>query len=266
VIVALVMFEGAAGREPQALARLDAQIASGRTVPRVLLLRAQLLVERGELERAEADLLRAFEAAPLLPGAGELLLEIYRRQGRLAEAQRSFEEAEAAGVLHVGARLLLARLYLESGELERAQAALEKVVEEQPAHAGAKHDLAFLLAQRGEQLERAVGLAREARAMLGDDAAAIETLGYVYFRAGRPEAALVELRRALALAEAQPGGAPPSYAYRLGLVLEALGRKPEAASAFQRALAGQQDFPEAEDARRRLEAALATSPPGANAS
>jgi hypothetical protein len=49
-------------------------------------------------------------------------------------------------------------------------------------------------------------------------------------------------------------------------VLQAMDRKDEAAGAFQRALAGGQDFPEAEDARRRLESVRAPTPAGANAS
>ena len=211
-------------------------------------------------------MLRAFEAAPTLPGAVELLFEIYRRQGRLAEARRSFEEAESAGVLHAGARLLLARLYLSQGELAKAQQAFEKVVAEQPELASARNDLAFVLAERGEQLDRAVELARGAPPALGNNPAAIDTLGYVHYRAGRLEAALAELQRAVALAESRPARRAPIYTYHLGLVLQALDRKGEAANAFQRALASGEDFPEAEDARRRLESVLATPPPGANAS
>jgi predicted RNA polymerase sigma factor len=58
----------------------------------------------------------------------------------------------------------------------------------------------------------------------------------------------------------------PTYTYHLGLVLEALGRKPEAASAFQRALASTHEFPEAEDARRHLASVEGTASPDANAS
>ena len=65
--------------------------------------------------------------------------------------------------------------------------------------------------------------------------------------------------RAIALAGSRPGGVSPTYTYHLGLVLEALGRKPEAASAFERALASTDEFPEAEDARRRLESVQATA-------
>ena len=266
LLEALVQLGLAAGHPEFSLALLDTEIESGRARPRDLLLRAQVLTSTGALDRAEKDVLRAFEAAPLLPGAVELLFELYRRQGKLAEARRSFEEAESAGVLHSGARLLLGRLYLSQGELAKAQEAFEKVVADEPQLASARNDLAFVLAERGEQLDRALELARGAQQALGDNPAAIDTLGFVYYRAGQLEPALTELQRAVALAEAHPGQFSPVYAYHLGLVLQALDRKDEAARAFQRALAGGQDFPEAEDARRRLESVLATTPAGAKAS
>ena len=266
VLEALVQLDLAAGRSGLASAQVDAEIAAGRARPRLLLLRAQLLVSRGELARAEAEVLRAFEAAPTLPGAAELLFNIYRRQGRLAEAQRSFEQAESAGLLHAGTRLLLARLQLSQGELAKAQQGLEKVVVEQPELASARNDLAFVLAQRGEQLDRALELAHGAQQALGESPEAIDTLGYVHYRAGRLAEALAELQRAIALAESRPTGVAPSYTYHLGLVLQALGRQDEAASAFQRALGSTEEFPEAEDAQRRLESVLAKSPPDANPS
>jgi tetratricopeptide (TPR) repeat protein len=266
LLEALVQLDLSTGRAAHALPRLDAVIEAGRARPRELLLRAQVLATLGDLERAEKDVLRAFEASPMLPGAVELLFEIYRRQGRLAEAQRSFEEAESAGVLHSGARLLLGRLYLSQGDLEKAQKAFEQVITDHPEQASARNDLAFVLAQRGEKLDRALELAQEAQRALGDNPAAIDTVGYVHYRAGRFEPALAELKRAVALAEVKPGRVAPIYFYHLGLVLQALDRKPEAAAAFQQALASGEDFAEAEDARGRLESVLATTPAGANAS
>ncbi len=266
VLEALVQLEVAAGESELALLQVETEIAAGRVRPRTLLLHAQLVAANGELARAEAEVLRAFEAAPTLPGAAELLFDIYRRQGRLAEARRSFEQAQAAGLLHPGTRLLLSRLYLSQGDFAQALPVLEQVVAEQPELASARNDLAYVLASLGQQLERAIALAQSAQKSLGDNAAAIDTLGYVYYRAGRLEAALTELERAIALAGSQPGGVSPTYTYHLGLVLEALGRKPEAASAFERALASTDEFPEAEDARRHLASVQGTASPDANAS
>jgi tetratricopeptide (TPR) repeat protein len=255
VLEALTQMEVARGQGAQATARLDALVASGRAAPRTLLLRAGLLRDAGQLERAEADALRAFEANPELAGAADLLFRIYQAQGRLAEVRRSFEQAESAGVLHAGARMLLARLALAEGDGARARDLLEQVLAERPRMREARRDLAVVLAERGEELDRALELARQAE---GSDEEprpdTVDAVGLVHLRAGRGAAALTSFRRALQLAEGRPDGREPTYRYHLGLALRALGREAQAIAAFEQAL-GRGEFPEAESARRELEAA-----------
>ncbi len=240
-----------AGRGAEALERLNGVVAGGGATPRTLQMRAEILAGMGAFDEAEADLLRAFEADPMLPGAMELLYSIYAAQDRLEEARRSFEQAEQAGVLHAGARLLLARLYLGEGDLARARETYERVLAENPSLWSAKNDLAWVLAEQGKDLDRALQLARDAHVASGQTAATADTVGYVHLKAGRYEAGLQQFRKAIRIArrEREPAQA---FQYHQGLALEGLGRAGEATRAFQRALA-EGDFPEAEDARRRLE-------------
>jgi tetratricopeptide (TPR) repeat protein len=265
ILEELVEIDLREGNAEAALTRLDAAIDSGRVRPGTLLLRARVLAETGALDRAEADALRAFEADPALPGAVDTLYAIYEAQGRLDQARASFEEAEAAGVLHSGARLLLGRIYLRQGETDRAEKMFEKVLHDDPNASGAKIDLAYLLAESNRNLDRALRLAEEAQQSMSADPDAAHAVGYVYFRKGLYEAALQQFLRALELAEARPGEREPTLRYHLGLALDALHRNEEAADAFEKALAIDSDFPDAADARRRLEAArgprsAATSP------
>ncbi|MHC4224589.1 MAG: tetratricopeptide repeat protein, partial [Planctomycetota bacterium] len=202
VLEALGELEIRTGQPELALERLNQVIANRRAGPKILLLRANLLAQFGALDRAEADALRAFEAAPRLPGAVDLLFAIYRAQGKLDEAQRSFEEAEAAGVLHAGARQLLARLYMFHGDNAKAREMLEKVLAENPKMAPAKNDLAYLLAEDGIELDRALVLAKEAQRGLTDSPATADTVGYVYYRKGLYAAALQQFRYAIELGRA----------------------------------------------------------------
>jgi tetratricopeptide (TPR) repeat protein len=255
LMVAITQLDVRSGHHERALRRLDKIIDSQLAGPQLLLLRAELLTLRGELERAEADALRAFEADPDLPGAVDLLFAIYEEQGRLAEALRAFQEAESVGVLHSGARVLLGRLYLSQGRSDEAREAYEKAIESDPGNAPAMNDLAYLLASEGRELDRALVLAEAARRALPDHPSPPDTVGYVHLRGHRYESALRAFRGAIELAEARRGEAAPTFHYHLGLALSGLERDGEAADAFARALALDPGFPDADEARRKLDEA-----------
>jgi tetratricopeptide (TPR) repeat protein len=255
-----------AGEVQPALARLDKLVQSQLASPRVLLLRAETLAAAGQLDRAEADALRAFEAAPNLDGAVDLLYAIYLGEGKVAEARRSFEEAESVGVLHDGARVLLGRLYLADNMNDKARETYEKVLAKDPNAALAKNDLAFLLASQNEDLPRATALAEEAQRALPDHPAVADTVGYVYLQSNRQDAALQQFRLALELARAQAGPESPMVHYHLGLSLMAQGRKQEAAESFAKALELNPAFPGADDARRLLQEARSAPPAKPSAS
>jgi tetratricopeptide (TPR) repeat protein len=241
----------------QAIARLDQLIESRRVGPRILLLRAALHLDGNRYADAEADALRAFESAPDSTHAIELLLVIYRVQNKLDEARDSFGEAESAGVLHAGARLLLGRLSQISGDTERARALFEQVIEEQPNLAGARSDLAFLLATDPGSQDRALELAEAAAGASRQDPNIARVVGYVYLQTGRPEAAIEQLQKSLSMLDTpdalDPTGARPLTHYYIGLALQALDRDREALLAFQAALALDEEFLNAADARRQID-------------
>jgi tetratricopeptide (TPR) repeat protein len=236
----------------QALKRVDSAVERGEGGIRTLLLRAEILADLGELERAENDALRAFEAAPSMPGAVDLLVQIYRKQDKIAEARKSFEEAEQAGVLHAGARRLLARLYAEQGDHADALRVLEEVLEESPDMVGATRDLARILASEGSDPERALESARSANDRQKHNPRSAATLAFVYFRSELYEDALREYQRSLRLDRTSGRRMTPSLLYNLGLTLQKLDQNEKAARAFESALAISDDFPEAVEARRQL--------------
>lgn len=248
----------AQGHEALALKRLDHLVESQLAGPRVLLLRAQVLLRGGQLDRAEADALRAFEALPELPDAVDLLFTIYQAENKLDEARRSFEEADSVGVLHKGARVLLARLEMANGSLDKARALYEKVLAEDDGMVAAKLDLARLLSSEGKDLDRALELGEQAQRAQPDDPAIADTVGYVYYLKGRHEVALQQFRLALKLSGAA-GIDPPAVHYHVGLALAALGRNAEAIPDFEHALKLDPSFSEADDAREHLKEARAAA-------
>jgi tetratricopeptide (TPR) repeat protein len=244
-----------AGRAAQALDRLNQAVATGRVQPKVLLERARVLAVRGDVEAAQQDALRAFEAQPSLDGASALLLRLYAAQGRTEEAIASFEEANAAGALAPPARLLLARLHMSRGNDKRARELFEGLLAENNDIPGVKNDLAYLLARENSDLDRALRLAQEAQRGLTRSPNVSDTLGYVYLRKGLFEPALEQFR--YAMTQAKQGGLDvlPVFHYHAGLALRELGRLDEAVDEFEQALAIDASFEDAADALRAAKAA-----------
>lgn len=255
LITAITRLDVSTGRVREARARLDAMIDAGEPPASALLARARLLAADRQYAEAESDINRLFEVAPNLPGALELLLQIYDAQGKLDVAVASLEETDRAGALSPGARLLLARLYLSRGESAKSREMLERTLAERPDLASAKNDLAYLLANEGQELERALTLAQEAQRALSTDPNAADTLAYVYLRKGLLEPALQQSRYAIQLAEESGQPVQAAYPYHLAMVLRALGRDAEAVPAFERALEIDPNFSDAAEAKRELEAA-----------
>jgi tetratricopeptide (TPR) repeat protein len=254
-----------AGRSREALARIDKAAESGPLTPALILLRAQILATDKDYVRAEEEARRAFAAAPNLPGALELLASIYVEQGRLDEAIASFQEAETVGALPVSGQQLLARLHNAAGHREAAKALYEKVLAARSDLYGAKNDLAWLLADDGTDLERALTLAQEAQQAEPESAEIADTVGYVYFKKGLFNPALEQFKYAVELSSRTDDDARPErpeYHYHMGLALKALGRNDEAMPAFERALALDGKFDNADDARRELEAAKTSTASG----
>jgi tetratricopeptide (TPR) repeat protein len=254
VIEALCQLDLREGQGARAVERVDKAVAENNATPGLLLLRARVYASQGQLERAEQDATRAFEAAPDLPGASQVLLGIYTARGKLDQAVKSFVQADRAGVLNAGSRMLLGNLYLRRGELDRAKAMYEKALAERPDLPRAKNDLAYILASQGVDLERALTLAQEAQQAQPEDPNIADTLGFVYLKKSMHEPAMQQFRFATESAEAT-GASAPDYPYHLGLALRALGRNEEAVAAFEKALALDPNFQDAQSARQELDAA-----------
>lgn len=91
--------------------------------------------------------------------------------------------------------------YLDRGQDLQASAAYERALKRRPDDARLANDLAYGLARAGARLEDAERLARGALESEPDNAAYLDTLGWVLCRQGRVEAGLAELRRAVEASE-----------------------------------------------------------------
>ncbi|MBV8456275.1 MAG: tetratricopeptide repeat protein, partial [Acetobacteraceae bacterium] len=212
---------------------------------------ARALAQLDRLPEAMAEADKAVQSAgdeerPALRRFHVLLLS---RAGQLdcavAECQEMLKQAVlAAEVIEV--RHLLSNAYSSAKDYARAEEQLEQVLKIDPNDATANNDLGYLWADQGKRLKEAEELIRKAieldrrqrRAGRGDagadsdNAAYLDSLGWVLYRQNRLAEAKVELEKAARL----PAGNDPVIWEHLGDTYARLGQAAEARTAYTRAV------------------------------
>ncbi len=164
-----------------------------------------------------------------------------RRAAYLLEAELKQKDEDDAGELDVLARglaawpddnaLLYARglAWERRDRIDRAEADLRKILVTDPENTAALNALGYTLADRTTRYQEALELIDRARAAEPDEAAIIDSYGWVLYRLGRNAEALVELRRAFTLQK------DPEIAAHIAEVLWVSGDKDEARKFFEEA-------------------------------
>ncbi len=164
-----------------------------------------------------------------------------RRDGYLMEAALRQKDGNDVGELAAYERGLAAFpdesdiLYARAlawerrDNIARAEADLRKLLVAEPDNVGALNALGYTLADRTTRYREALELIDRARTAEPDNAAIIDSYGWVLYRLGRIDDALVELRRALSLQK------DAEIATHLGEVLWVSGQRDEAQKYFDEA-------------------------------
>lgn len=206
----------------------------------------------GDLEAAEKSFVRATELAPDNIEAHQQLARFYSLTGRTDETIATYERAVAVRPESASLHHFLALLYEAQGEVDKAQASYENAIKYDDNHAFAKNNLAYLLADTGRDLDRALDLAQDAKALLPNDANAADTLGWVLFKRGVNGAAVGYLKESVDNADIDDP-ALGVMRHHLAQAYEADGSPDKAAEVLQAAI---DDL----EARQRAERAAGRDP------
>jgi tetratricopeptide (TPR) repeat protein len=213
------------GRKEEALARLVP--AAGLPAATLAAKRAEVLLSLGRDDEAGREL------AKLPAGAEgkEQAAEVYQRSGHHAQAIPLLLELLAADPESVELRFRLGAAYERSGHQPEAVAAFRQLLSKSPDYPMALNYLGYMWAEKSENLAEALTMVRRALELDPDNAAYIDSLGWIYFRMGDFPHAVEQLERAARLL---PGDG--TVQEHLGDALRALGKIPEARTAYERAL------------------------------
>jgi tetratricopeptide (TPR) repeat protein len=219
------------GRIDEAMARY-ARVVSGEHYFAARARQARLLFERGRSEEGRALLRNTKTSQP----EERLRMEIteaalLREAGRTREAldfleQRLAENPEQADLMYETA-LLAERLNL----LDLMERRLRRLIELRPSNPQAYNALGYAYADRNERLPEARQLIEKAFSLAPEDAAILDSMGWVLFRLGDLPGALSYLERSHGRRD------DPEIAAHLGEVLWSMGRRDDARRLLQNARA-----------------------------
>jgi tetratricopeptide (TPR) repeat protein len=224
-------------------------------------IRGKVYLAQRDFVRAEPDLLKAIELDPTLEPAYLLLTQLYlatNRQDQAIEKLNGFLKENKDQAKTVPALLQLAMLQESLKHLSDARDTYEKALTISPNQVFALNNLAVLYSDTPGQLDKAYDLAKKAREAAPNVPNIADTLGWILYKKGDYGNALPLLQESASKLPDQPG-----ISFHLGMAQYMLGANEPARVALQKAADATVDFPDKDEARRRL-AMLAVDVQAAN--
>lgn len=207
----------------------------------------EILVAAGEVESAHARMQAVRKKVP------QQADRLYALEAEIYAKYQLFDAAEAAlteglSGMPDSTRLLYARAMINErlDRLALSEADLRKVIRYEPNNATALNALGYTLADRTERYQEAYELILQAHNLKPDDPAVIDSLGWVQYRLGNYDEALLRLREAFKL---YPDA---EIAAHLGEVLWTVGEQAEALSIWRQGTELNPDSDIIPDLMRRL--------------
>ncbi len=197
----------------------------------------------GVLERSE-EAIAQLDAMLKGSQSNGSLVRIYITKGELMRSARRYGEAievfnTALEIVPGNSDLLYARALVAEklGRIDLLEADIRTILKTEPDNAHALNALGFTLADQTDRYEEAYGYLERAIEIMPDDAAIIDSWGWVHYRLGRYDEAIRLLRKALSRLD------DAEIAAHLGEVLWVTGQRDEAREVWQKALQKAPDDP-----------------------
>ncbi len=218
--------------------------------PSILTTQGKLLLALGRPEEAAAILGRAMAQNPAFQEPYLVRAKILHRQKQGKEAIALLQKAEKAAPADPRAPMMMAEILAARDKVDEAVAVYDRLLARNPALDVAANNMAQLLADRRGGDPAAMEKARLAaeRFAESENPLFLDTLGWVYFRAGDVARAAPVLERAIRLSAAPP----PQMLYHYGALLLKTGRTEEGRRYLEQAVKPPAGYPGIEEAKRLL--------------
>jgi tetratricopeptide (TPR) repeat protein len=193
---------------------------------------AELQAQMGDIPAARKSLaiLRRQPDDTVIEQAWLTEAQILQQAGQNEAAIAVLDEALEQFQQSIALRYSRALIAASEGNIALTESDLMIVLEQDPGNAAAMNALGYTLADQTDRFDEAEELIRRAYELLPDDAAVIDSMGWVAFKQGRLDEAERYLRMAMNLDD------NPEIAAHLGEVLWVQGREDEARAVWNAAL------------------------------
>ena len=225
---------------------LDKIPATSKSAIRGEMLRVQLLTEAGRDAEALAAVRRAAQANPDSSELVEIEVRLLARQKQMNQALETAQKAAKRWPNNAEVFFLLGSLQDETGDKKAAFKTMEQLLALHPDNYQALNYVGYTLAEENRDLDRAMTLLVRANEIAPNMSYIVDSLAWAYYKAGKIDDALKEIRRAVTLDEHTDASIWEHY----GDIAARAGLKDEARTAYQKAMELKPD--NAEALRQRL--------------
>ncbi|MCF6291387.1 MAG: tetratricopeptide repeat protein [Desulfobacterales bacterium] len=163
-------------------------------------------------------------------GFSIMLATLYREEGRVDQARQVLDQALALFPDNADLQYEYGLFLDQIGDKEGAFARMEIVLGLDPENSAALNYIGYTWADQGIKLQQALEYIKKAVALSPADGYIRDSLGWVYFRLGDMERAVVELEKAV-----QMSGDDPLILEHLGDIYLRLDRRDDARAVFEKA-------------------------------
>jgi tetratricopeptide (TPR) repeat protein len=197
--------------------------------------------------RAEAALQKAVQLNPNFVPAYETLISLYIAENKLPEAITELETRAAKTPSDYGPHLMMGLVYEQMKNYPRASDSYSKVLSLNPNSVLALNNLAYLDAEKLNKLDEGYELAQKAHNLEPNNGRVGDTLAWILYRRK-------DYQQALALENEAASKFPdnPEIQFHLGMISYMMGQSDMARAAFEKAAHSATDFPNKDEAQRRL--------------
>ena len=238
------------GDPKSASKRLEAHLAKAKNQAGVYQLLGQLSIATKDNARGIEYLEKAIQINPDLSSAYFLIGSVYAAEKKFDTAIEQYKQVSSKNPTAIQPLMMTGLLYEMKKQPQKANEYYQKVLDLNRNFAPAANNLAYNYAQYGGNVDIALGLAQKARELDPNDPNTADTLGWVQYKKGSYGMSLALLQES----NEKFKSSNPTVLYHLGLAYQKNGDPAKAREALTKALAVSQSFPDAQDARKALQA------------